>query len=66
MTFNLFNAMKNPMESESCSKVDIVEAIVSSKKDQIDPLETSLIYGNSPDIVDDEVKEYVLWMDSFG
>ena len=53
------------MESESCVRMDIAEAIVSSQKDHIDPLETSLIYGDSPDIVDNETREYVLWMDSF-
>ena len=39
---------------------------MSSQKDDIDPLETSLIYGYSPDIVDDKARDYVLWMDSFG
>ena len=66
MTFNVFNAIKHPMESKSCFKIDIVEAIVSSQKDQIDPLGTSLIYGDSFDIVDDEAREFVLWMGSFG
>ena len=66
VTFNVFNAIKHPMENESCFRVDIMEAIVSSQKDHIDPLETSLIYGDSPDILDDEAKENVLWMDSFG
>ena len=60
MTFNVFNAIKHPMESESCFRVDIVEAIVPSQKDHIDPLDTSLIYGDSPDIFDDEVREYGL------
>ena len=53
MTFNVFNAIKHLMENESCFRVDIVEAIVSSLKDHIDPLETSLVYGDSLDIVDD-------------
>ena len=44
VTFNVFNAIKHPIESESCFRVDIVEAIVSSQKNHIDPLETSLIY----------------------
>ena len=66
VTFNVFNAMKHPMKSENCFRVDIVEAVVSSQKDHIDHLETSLIYGDSPDIVDDEARDYVLWMDSFG
>ena len=64
-TFKVFNAIKHPMESEICFRVDIVEAIVSSKKDHIDSLETSLIYGDSSNIIDDETREYVLWMDSF-
>ena len=57
VTFNLFNVIKYPMESEFFFKVDIVEAIVSSQKDHIDSLETSLINGDSPDIVDDEARE---------
>ena len=61
VTFNMFNAIQHPMESENCFRVDIVEAIVSIKKDHIDPLETSLIYGDSPNIVDDEVRGYVFW-----
>ena len=64
-TFKVFNAIKHPMESEKCFRVDIVEAIVSSEKDHIDSLETSLIYGDSSNIIDDETREYVLWMDSF-
>ena len=66
VTFNVFNAIKHPMENESCCRVDIMEAIVSSQKDHIDPLETSLIYGDSPDNFDYEARENVLWMDSFG
>ena len=54
MTFNVFNAIKHPVESETCYRVYIVEVIVSSQKDHIDPLETSLVYGDSLDIVDDE------------
>ena len=32
VTFSVFNAMKHLMESESCFRVDIMEAIVSSQK----------------------------------
>ena len=56
VTFNVFNAMKHPMKSESCFRVDIVEAIMSIKKGHIDSLETSLVYGVSPNIVDEETK----------
>ena len=54
------------MESESCFRVDIIEAIMSSQKGHIDNLETSLIYGDFLDIIDYEVRDYVMWMDSFG
>ena len=60
VTFNVFNSMKHPMEVESCFLVDIVEAMVSSQKGHIYPLETTLIYGDSPDIVDDEARDYVV------
>ena len=66
VTFNVFNAIKRPMESESCFRVDIVEAIVLIQKDHIDVLETSLIYEDSPNTVEDKAREYVLWMNSFG
>ena len=66
VTFNVFNSMKHPMESESCFRVDIVESIVSSQKGHIDPSETSLIYRDSLDIVDDDATNYVMWIGSFG
>ena len=47
VTFNVFNAIKHPMESESWFRVNIMEAIGSSQKDYIDPLESSLIYRDS-------------------
>ena len=37
-----------------------------SQVGQTDPLETSLLYKNSKDLEDDEVNNYLLWMDSFG
>ena len=66
VTFNVLNPMKHPMESENCFKVDIVEAIVSNQKGHIDPLETSLVYGDSSDIIDEKARDYVMWIDSFG
>ena len=35
VTFNVFNAIKHPMESKSCFRVDIVEATMSNQKDHI-------------------------------
>ena len=60
MTFNVYNVMKHPIESDSCSRVDNVEAIVSSHKGHIDPLETSLVYGDSSKLVEEEAKDYVM------
>ena len=65
MTFNVSNAMKHPIESDNCFRVDIVKCIVSSHKGHIDPLETSLMYGDSFELVGEEAKDYVMWMDSF-
>ena len=62
VTFNVFNAKNHPMESESFFRMDIVEAIVFSQKGHIDPLETSPIYGDSLDIVDEKARDYVMWM----
>ena len=60
VTFIVLNAMKHSIESESYFRMDIVEAIMFSQKGHIDPLETSLIYGDSSDIVDDEEKDCVV------
>ena len=56
VTFNVFNAMKHLMERKSCFRVNIVEAIVSSQKGQIATLETSLVYEDSLNIVDEEAR----------
>ena len=39
---------------------------MSNQKGHIDPLETSVVYGDSSDLVDEEAKDYVMWIDSFG
>ena len=57
VTFNVFNAMKHLMERKSCFRVNIVEAIASSQKGQIATLETSLVYEDSLNIVDEEARD---------
>ena len=42
-----------------------MEAIVSNHVDQSDPLEASLLQSDSPIMEDEEVIEYLRWMDSF-
>ena len=64
VTFNAFNAMKHLVESGSCFRVDIVKAIVPSHKGHSDPLETS--FGDPFELVDEEAKDYVMWMDFLG
>ena len=41
--FNVFEAVRNPAESDACFMVETVEAIVSSQSGLTDPLETSLV-----------------------
>ena len=63
--FNVFEAVRHPVESDTCFMADIVEAIVSSRRDLTDPLETSLV-EDEPENLREEAEEYVKWMDSFG
>ncbi|XP_024031896.1 uncharacterized protein LOC112094657 [Morus notabilis] len=62
--FNVFNAIKYPEASDSCFRIDEVEAIVSNHVDQSDPLEASLLQSDSSIMEDEEVIEYLWWMDS--
>ena len=41
--FNVFEAVRHPVESDTCFMIETVEAIVSSHSGPIDPLETSLV-----------------------
>ena len=65
VTFNVCNAIKHPFENDNCFNVDVIEAIVSSQVGSTDPLETSLLHENLDALEDEEVKNYLLWMDSF-
>ena len=66
VTFNVFNAIKHPHDTNSCFRVDMLEAIVSSQLVPSEPLETSLTYDDPSSYEDETVQEYVKWMDSFG
>ena len=41
--FNVFEAVRHPVESDTCFMIEAIEAIVSSQSGLIDPLETSLV-----------------------
>ena len=45
VVFSVFNAMKYPDESESCFRIDSVEAIISNHMGHNDPLENILTLG---------------------
>ena len=62
--FNVFEAVRHPVESDTCFIVETVEAIVSRQSGLTDPLETSLVQSESEEL-GEEVEEYVKWMDSF-
>ena len=66
VTFNVFNDIKHPHDNDSCFKVDVLEAIVSSQLGPSKPLETSLTHDDPSFYEDKIVQEYVKWMDSFG
>ena len=65
VTFNIFNAMKVPMENEECLKVEMVNSVVTSELDQLlrfDALEKALL-GNS-DSEDDEGEEQLQYLNA--
>ena len=62
--FNVFEAVRHPVESDTCFMIETVEAIVSNQSGPTDPLETSLVQSKLEDL-GEEVKEDVKWMDSF-
>ena len=66
VTFNVFNAIKHSHVADSCFRVDMLEAIVSSQLVPSEPLETSLTHDDPSSCEDETVQEYVNWMDSFG
>ena len=66
VTFNVFNAIKHPRDNDSCFRVDMLEAIVSSQLGPSEPLETSPTHDDPFSYEDETVQEYVKWMDSFG
>ena len=60
----MFEAVRHPVESDTCFMIETVEAIVSSQSGPTNPLETSLLQSESKEL-GEEVKKYVKWMDSF-
>ena len=41
--FSVFDAIRHPVEIDTCFMIKVVEAIVSSQSGMTDPLETSLV-----------------------
>ena len=66
MTFNVFNSIKNPRDTDCCFRVDMLEAIVSSQLVPLEPMETSLIHDDPSSCEEEKFQGYVKWMDSFG
>ena len=62
--FNVFEAVRHQVKSDTCFLIETVEAIVSSQSGLTNPLETSLVHSESKEL-GEEVQEYVKWMDSF-
>ena len=58
MTFNVFNALRHPTESDCCFYLDNVDVIVSTQMDHLDPLEASLLREDISDM-EEEVQGYV-------
>ena len=53
--FNVFEVMRQPLESDACFMIETVEAIVSSHSGPTDPLEISLVQSESEEL-EEEVK----------
>ena len=62
--FNVFEAVRHPVESDTCFMTETVEVIVSSQSGLMDPLEASLVQIDSENM-GEEAEEYVKLMDSF-
>ena len=62
--FNVFEAVRHPVESDTCFIVGTLKAIMSSQSGPTDPLETSLVQSESKEL-GEEAEEYVKWMESF-
>ena len=62
--FSVFNDIRHLVESDACFMIEPMEAIVSSQSGLTDPLDTSLMQSDKGEL-DEEVEEYVKWMDSF-
>ena len=56
--FNVFEAVRHSVKSDTCFIVETVEAIVSSQSSLTDPLETSLVQSESEEL-GEEAEEYV-------
>ena len=65
VTFNVFNAIKHQHDTDSCFRVDMLEATMFSQLVPSEPLETSLTHDDPSSCEDEMVQEYVKWMDSF-
>ena len=66
VTFNVFNAIQHPHDTDSCFEVDMLEAKVSSQLVPSEPLETSLTHDDPSSCEEETIQEYVKWMVSFG
>ena len=55
---SVFNAVRHPMESDSCFMIEKVEAIVPSQSGLTDPLEDSLVQSAKEEL-SEEAEEYV-------
>ena len=55
VTFNVFNAIRHPHDTDNCFRMDMLEAIVSSQLVSSEPLETSLTHDDPSSCEDETV-----------
>ena len=59
VTFNVFNGIKHPHDTDSFFRVNMLEAIVSSQLVPSEPSETNLTHDDPSSFEDETVQEYV-------
>ncbi|XP_062078458.1 uncharacterized protein LOC133782950 [Humulus lupulus] len=64
VVFSVFKAMAYPMASDSCYSVDVIDKAVLERRVSSDALE-AVLTGGEEDEDDDEMKEYVKWINSY-
>ncbi|XP_062088827.1 uncharacterized protein LOC133795393 [Humulus lupulus] len=64
VVFSVFKAMTYPMACDSCYSVDVIDKAILERMVSSDALE-AVLTGGEEDDVDEEMKEYIKWINSY-